>query len=131
MVASFPEPRAWTEASGVVPSGTSPAGTREARRSVATAADEACTYGAQVAARDRLFLDGAERVAEVPAVEPGAAERRTELEVRLECGGGPLGRGRGVAVGGGEVVGRLRPVFSECPPPSAPPRRGLRGEGPR
>jgi hypothetical protein len=41
--------------------------------SAATAADEACAHSSEPASSDRLVLDGAERVAEVPAVEPGTA----------------------------------------------------------
>src|SRR5438067_10096638 len=61
-------------------------GVQSGARSSAPMADEARTGRTQVAAGDRLHLDGAERVAEVPAVEPRAAHRGAELEVRLERG---------------------------------------------
>ena len=58
--------------------------------SAATVDDKARAGGAQLATSDRLSLDCAERVPELPAVEPGAAQRRAELEVRLECREDPL-----------------------------------------
>src|SRR6266704_1081659 len=61
-------------------------GVPSSARSSAPMADEARAGRAQVAAGDRLHLDCAERVAEVPAVEPRAAHRGAELEVRLERG---------------------------------------------
>src|SRR5436190_204118 len=56
--------------------------------SAAAAADEACAGGAQVTAGDCLFLDCAQRVAEVPAVEPGAAQRRADVVERDDRDGG-------------------------------------------
>src|SRR5436305_13014919 len=61
-------------------------GVQSSARSSAPMADEARAGRAQVAAGDRLHLDRAERVAEVPAVEPRAAHRGAELEVRLQRG---------------------------------------------
>jgi hypothetical protein len=38
----------------------------------------------ELSGSDRLVFDGAQWLAELPAVEPGAAQRRAELEMRLE-----------------------------------------------
>ena len=61
---------------------------------VAPASYETCPGGRKLASRDRVFLDSAKRVTEVPAVEPGAAQRWPEVEVRLECRDDPVARGR-------------------------------------
>lgn len=61
-------------------------------RSAAASSGEACADGPQPAAGDRLFLHHPKRLAEVPAVEPGAAQRPAELEVRFECGENSLER---------------------------------------
>src|SRR5437868_4813268 len=45
---------------------------------------QSCPYGRNLPACDRVFFVGAERLVEVPAVEVGAVDRRSDVEVWFE-----------------------------------------------